>query len=239
MGDTYECQYGTRPDTESDSDVDIESILEADPTKKKGWSSKQKLIKICQREVGTKSDGRQPLNIVIIGPPGCGKSSLLNTIFASFSDEKWKELAEHGDSGELGRQTSRFLISYDKEKYYSRTVDNREDDILMPTFIDMNGFEDSNDEYNKELLKIVFYGLLEEFEKFGDVTKCYKEYGLNGLRNTYGQRKEYRRIDRIIFVSSGDPTAPIPTSLMECVYEVAHGKRGKIFCHYYSTYVIG
>jgi hypothetical protein len=109
----------------------------------------------------------------------------------------------------------------------------------MPTFIDMNGFEDANDEYNKELLKIVFYGLLEEFEKFGDVTKCYKEYGLNGLRNIYGQRKEYRRIDRIIFVSSGDPTAPIPTCLMECVYEVAHGKRGKIFCHYYSTYVIG
>ena len=109
----------------------------------------------------------------------------------------------------------------------------------MPTFIDMNNFEDANDEYNKELLKIVFYGRLEEFGKFADVTKCYREYGLNGLRNTYGQRKEYLRIDRIIFVSSGDPTAPLPTSLMECVYEVAHGKRGKIFCHYYSTYVIG
>ena len=108
----------------------------------------------------------------------------------------------------------------------------------MPTFIDMNGFEDVNDEYNKELLKIVFYGRLEEFEKFQDVTECYRADGLNGLRNTYGQRKEYLRIDRIIFVSSGDPTAPLPTELMECVYEVAHGKRGKIFCHYYSTYVI-
>jgi predicted GTPase len=74
---------------------------------------------ICQREVGTKSDGRQPLNIVIIGPPGCGKSSLLNTIFASFSDEKWKELAEHGDSGELGRQTSRFLIYKNKMQHTS------------------------------------------------------------------------------------------------------------------------
>ena len=110
MGDTYEYQYGTRPDTESDSDVDIESMIEADPTKKKGWSSKQKLIKICQRGVGTKSDGCQRLNIAIIGPPGCGKSSLLNTIFASFSDEKWKELAEHGSTGETGKQASKFLI---------------------------------------------------------------------------------------------------------------------------------
>lgn len=227
MGDTYEFQHGTLPDSESDSDVDIESIIEADPAKKKGWISKQKLINICQKEVGTKSDGRRPLNIAIIGPPGCGKSSLLNSIFASFSDEKWKELAEHGSSGELDRQISRFLISYKKEKYYGRrTDDNREDDILMPTFIDMNGFEDVNDEYNKELLKIVFYGRLEEFEKFQDVTECYRADGLNGLRNTYGQRKEYLRIDRIIFVSSGDPTAPLPTELMECVYEVAHGKRG-------------
>ena len=110
MGDTHECQYETRPGTESDSDVDIDSIIEADPTKKKGWSSKQKLINICQTTVGTKSDGRRPLNIAIIGPPGCGKSSFLNTIFASFSDEKWKELAEHGSSGETGRQTSTLLI---------------------------------------------------------------------------------------------------------------------------------
>ena len=109
----------------------------------------------------------------------------------------------------------------------------------MPTFIDMTSFEDVNNEFNKELLKIVFYGRLEEFEKFEDVIKCYNDSGLNGLRNTYGQRKEYRRIDRIIFVLSGDPTAQLPTQLMECVYEVAHGERGKIFCHYYSTYVIG
>jgi hypothetical protein len=109
----------------------------------------------------------------------------------------------------------------------------------MPTFIDMKGFEDANDEYTKELLKIVFYGLLEEFEKITDVTACYDAHGLKGIRNIYGQRKEYLRIDRIIFVSSGDPTAPLLTSLMECVYDVAHGKRGKIFCHYYSTYVIG
>lgn len=222
MADIYD---GPRePHSDSDSDIDIENILEADNTKKKGWSSKQKLIKICQQEVGQSSTGRRPLNIAVIGPPGCGKSSLLNTIFASFSEKKWRELAEHGSFGELGRQVSKFLISYPKEKYYINQDDD--DEVLMPTFIDMNGFEDSNSDYNKELLKIVFYGRLEEYEKFADVEKCYHENGLNGLKTRYGERNEYLKVDRIIFVCSGDPMAPLPTELMECVCNVARGDRG-------------
>ncbi|CAC5415733.1 unnamed protein product [Mytilus coruscus] len=94
-----------------DSDIDIGSLLEIDSTKKKGWNDKQKLIKICQEEVGTISSGKRPLNIAIIGSHGCGKSSLLNTIFASFSDKKWKEIAEHGSYGGLGKQVSQELIS--------------------------------------------------------------------------------------------------------------------------------
>ncbi|CAG2251646.1 unnamed protein product [Mytilus edulis] len=115
--DTYEGSRGPVSKTEdSDSDIEIGSLLEIDSTKKKGWDDKQKLIKICQKEVGTISSGKRPLNIAIIGSHGCGKSSLLNTIFASFSDEKWKELAAHGSHGGLGKQISQNLI-----RYYSRT----------------------------------------------------------------------------------------------------------------------
>ncbi|XP_076111631.1 uncharacterized protein LOC143079890 [Mytilus galloprovincialis] len=225
--DTYKGSIEPLSKTEdSDSDIDIGSLLTTDPTKKKGWDEKQKLIKICQDEVGTISSGKQPLNIAIIGYHGCGKSSLLNTIFASFRDEKWKEIAEHGSHGGLGKQISQHLISFKKEKYYSRSGKNREqDEILMPTFIDMKGFEDQNDEFTKELLKIIFYGKLREGEELSEVSTHFKTFGLNGLKEKYGQREEYLVIDRIIFVCSGDPATPLPTQLMACVSEIAHGVR--------------
>ncbi|XP_052062875.1 uncharacterized protein LOC127702638 isoform X3 [Mytilus californianus] len=227
--DTYEGPRGPLSKTEdSEDDIDIGSLLEIDSTKKKGWDDKQKLIEICQKEVGTISSGKRPLNIAIIGSHGCGKSSLLNTIFASFSDEKWKELAAHGSYGGLGKQISQNLISFKKEKYYFRKGPNNEEDdeILMPTFIDMKGFEDQNDEFTRELLNIIFYGRMQEFEKLSDVLTHYQNYGLNGLKTRYSQSKEYLVIDRIIFVCSGDPLTTLPTQLMACVSEVAHGLRG-------------
>jgi predicted GTPase len=64
---------------------------------------KEELILQCQTAVGNDLDGRRSLNIAVIGPPGCGKSSLLNTIFASFRKSKnsgcWKEIAKMGDYG--------------------------------------------------------------------------------------------------------------------------------------------
>ncbi|CAC5400667.1 unnamed protein product [Mytilus coruscus] len=227
--DTYEGPRGPLlMKDDSDSDIDIGSLLEIDSTKGKGWDDKQKLIKICQEEVGTISSRKRPLNIAIIGSHGCGKSSLLNTIFASFSDGKWKEIAEHGSFGGLGKQVSQELISFKKEKYYFRKGANNEEDdeVLMPTFIDMKGFEDQNDEFTKELLNIIFYGRMQEFGKLSDVLTHYQNYGLNGLKEKYGQGKEYLVIDRIIFVCSGDPITTLPTQLMACVSEIAHGVRG-------------
>ena len=64
---------------------------------------KKKLIEQCKEIVGNELDGRRPLNIAVIGPPGCGKSSFLNTIFASFNDNgraRWREVARMGDFGE-------------------------------------------------------------------------------------------------------------------------------------------
>jgi predicted GTPase len=43
-------------------------------------------VQHCMDTVGNELDGRRPLNIAVIGPPGCGKSSFLNTTFASFKN---------------------------------------------------------------------------------------------------------------------------------------------------------
>jgi predicted GTPase len=61
------------------------------------------LILKCKAIAGNDLDGGRPLTIAVIGPPGCGKSSLLNTIFASFKRNdgaRWSEIAKMGDYGE-------------------------------------------------------------------------------------------------------------------------------------------
>ena len=63
---------------------------------------KSELILQCQQIVGNDLDGRRPLNIAVIGPPGCGKSSFLNTVFASFKNKDtdyWREIATAADYG--------------------------------------------------------------------------------------------------------------------------------------------
>ena len=63
---------------------------------------KTQLIQQCKDMVGNDVDGRRPLTIAVIGPPGYGKSSFLNTIFASFKNNDrayWREIAKTGDYG--------------------------------------------------------------------------------------------------------------------------------------------
>ena len=63
---------------------------------------KTELIQQCRNSVGNERYGRSPLNIAVIGPPGCGKSSFLNTVFASFKNKDrdyWREIATAADYG--------------------------------------------------------------------------------------------------------------------------------------------
>ena len=75
---------------------------------------KTKLLQQCKDIVGNDLDGRRPLNIAVMGPPGCGKSSFLNTIFASLKNNEracWREIAKAGEYGEHGiQETSRFRM---------------------------------------------------------------------------------------------------------------------------------
>ena len=74
---------------------------------------KTKLIQHCKDTVGNELDGRRPLNIAVIGPPGCGKSSFLNTIFASFKNNDracWREIAKMGDYGTVNMLLLYFFV---------------------------------------------------------------------------------------------------------------------------------
>lgn len=60
------------------------------------YTEKLKLINECQKLVGNDIFLKSPLNIAVIGHPGCGKSSFLNTVFTSFNTDSWRELAPVG-----------------------------------------------------------------------------------------------------------------------------------------------
>lgn len=85
------------------------------------YARKQELLQDCK--ILTESV-RKPLNVAVIGPPGCGKSSFLNTVFASLSSNRWYEYAKCGYFGNhedvMGMQITRHLRRYHFAKdYYS------------------------------------------------------------------------------------------------------------------------
>ncbi|XP_063416128.1 uncharacterized protein LOC134697770 [Mytilus trossulus] len=234
----------------SDSDSDDNQIYVAtDPRKDKHFDRKQELLWNCKGKAGKVGQGKQPLVIAVIGPPGCGKSSFLNTIFAAFSHDCWTENAKHGEFGSRDKQVTKRLKSFTKKDYYT---DN--DEYLLPTFLDMTGFEDEDTPLNKELLRIVFCGKLGEDEGLNEVRNYGELYGVNSVKEKYfGEnyfgifkrqdskfsnpfwkyldfsvilnREEYLRVNRIIVVCSANLDQQLPEYLFEAVSDITNKER--------------
>ncbi|CAC5385080.1 unnamed protein product [Mytilus coruscus] len=171
------------------------------------YNEKKELIKECQEIVGTTHSEKPPLNIAIIGLPGGGKSSLLNTIFASFSTDRWKDVVQFGSFGTLDKQFTTRFKSFTKDVYYKPT-----DTYLMPTFLDMTGFEDDDSANTLALLELVFAGKIRENE---ELTRA-KKFGFN-----YFIRMGvcHRPVDRIIVVCTSNPNVNLPTSFFNAVWK--------------------
>lgn len=125
--------------------------------------------------------------------------------------------------------------SFIKERYFTRrTKQFEEDEILMPIFIDLKVLENSNETWNQEFLRILFEGRLEDGESLIDVKRHYDEFNIKWLREKYGQRKAYLKIDCIICVCSGDRTVPLPDELVKCLNAAARSTKGSISCFFSS-----
>ncbi|XP_061176531.1 uncharacterized protein LOC133185384 [Saccostrea echinata] len=166
--------------------------------------------------------GGKPLNIAFIGPAGSGKSSLCNSIMATFCVNGWRERATVGHFGGHAEQVTHHLLSFPKVEYLDFDALY---DYNYPTLVDMNGFENNCDELTEELLRIVFFGRLPNEEKLMDAVKISKQKGIEGLRDHYSKNHEDLKIDRIIFVASAK--SELPTRLMEAVRKTAL-KEGRV-----------
>ncbi|XP_046546726.1 uncharacterized protein LOC124256811 [Haliotis rubra] len=197
---------------DSDAETDIQ---EGDWTPDFQKNQKRlSLIRRIRKHCG-KDDGiTKPLNVVVIGPAGVGKSAFINTVGAAFDGVCWREHSYSGSHDKAGDQITVFTTSYEKccnaQKY---------PDDLLPTLIDVAGFHDEASDKFVELLRIVFYGRLPVGESLAEAERYYNDCGLEGLRSKYNQNNEKLKVDRVIFLSSA--TQDFPENLISCVIQAA------------------
>ncbi|VDI05382.1 Hypothetical predicted protein, partial [Mytilus galloprovincialis] len=148
---------------------------------------------------------------------------------------------------------------FQKKDYYTR--DRDEGEYLLPTFLDMTGFEDDDTPLNTELLNIVLCGKLKEGEELHKVINYGKKFGVNAVKEKYfggkyfgiipkqegmpnlldyfviENREEYHRVNRVFVVCSANPDLPLPGNLFEAVTDITNRERGEFIISIVAYYI--
>ena len=120
-----------------------------------------------------------------------------------------------------------FFLSYPMQAYIQDSFNH----LLMPTFYDITGLEDEEDELQAEMLSIFFSGKLKEREDLRSVRNYYvkNERNIHRLRQLYNKRPVKTRVDRIIVVCTANRIRNLPESLLSTIRETAsRGSRGNV-----------
>jgi hypothetical protein len=120
-----------------------------------------------------------------------------------------------------------FFLSYPRQAY----IQNINSSESMPTFYDITGLEDEEDELQAEMLRIFFNGQLNDREDLNIGRKYYLNNGrdIHMLRKLYNKRSVKARVDRIIVVCTANCILPLPLSLLSTIRETARrGSRGNV-----------
>nr|XP_022291792.1 uncharacterized protein LOC111103078 [Crassostrea virginica]XP_022291793.1 uncharacterized protein LOC111103078 [Crassostrea virginica]XP_022291794.1 uncharacterized protein LOC111103078 [Crassostrea virginica] len=177
---------------------------------------RQNAVRLFQEKVEI---GGKTLNIALIGPPGCGKSSFCNSVLTAFSVEGWREWTTTGHYGGLAEQVTHHLRVYQKNEYLD--VKSPLYAYNYPTLFDMIGFNESIDDMVEKILRMVFFGRLPREQKIMDVVNYFRSNGVDviGLKEHNAKNPEDLKIDRIIFIASAN--TPLPKRLIEAVKKTA------------------
>ena len=126
-------------------------------------------------------------------------------------------------------------FSYPNQAY----IEDNKNHVLLPTFLDMTGFDNEETEINKEMFSIFFNGKLKEGDDLSSVRQFYvkNEQDVHRLRRYYSKRPVNARVDRIIVVCTANPDSPLPNSLLRTIRETAKkASRGNVnsYVRYYQ-----
>ncbi|XP_062583988.1 uncharacterized protein LOC134245747 [Saccostrea cucullata] len=179
---------------------------------------KQKLLEELKERIGKKTGA--PLTVAVIGTPGSGKSSFINTMITSITGNyrKWRRTADFG-----GLPVTQSGNRISREKYlYSADKSLREYDF--PDFVEIAGFQNTNDEMTYELLDLLFYGRIPSNVHLANVAGEIRRHGKWFTDKMYPETPECKKFDRVIFVASA-ADRNLPVQLMQAVSRVLYKKR--------------
>ncbi|XP_013389998.1 uncharacterized protein LOC106158517 [Lingula anatina] len=207
MSSKFETSQAAQADSEENTENEIEEKCEI---------IRQRIIEKCEKQL----DLRQR-RIILIGPPGAGKSSFVNSIAAAMS-KSFSMVAEAGSFGDSRGDAESGITLYLSDFLNLGLEESKFDDL--PTLIDLTGLPNNERlDLLQEVLSIVIYGRLPENERVQALFDfVYREgNGVKDLRLKYPETRESRDLEAtcIVFVLNAD-SDNVPESLMKAVTTV-------------------
>lgn len=158
-------------------------------------------------------------NILLIGRPGSGKSSLLQSIFTSLT-------RKDNPSFRIGKGVDRSItcsLDYaEKCRIHLYDIKDHPDSTkiskviqYMPNFTDFAGLENVNDKNLKKLLQAIIYGYFEPGTSMDRIKKFQDKYGAEKFNTMFNGPHKAWEITQIVFVQSHDLV--IPENLIACL----------------------
>lgn len=189
---------------------------------------KYDLIENFKKVVGRECDGKRCKTLAIIGTEGAGKSSLINSIAAAFTNRNWRQYAFPGHFSDSS-QVTMYIESFPKDNYC--TDDEDLIGYCLPTLIDMAGFQGTPCKITEEILRLVFYGRIPDFASLIDIREYAAKNGIPKLRERFLLEKDGLKVDAVVFVASAYQLQQegIPFGLISNVRKAARPTGGSGF----------
>ncbi|KAL3886848.1 hypothetical protein ACJMK2_026811 [Sinanodonta woodiana] len=174
------------------------------------------------------ASGKKVKNILLIGLPSAGKSSMINSLACLI-------LGNYVPVASVGQGAAQLTHTYAAHRYnhfgiceeHLRGSPNEDNARIihpyLPNLHDFVGLADANTEELKEILSLQIFGYLEPGLQITSLFDIQRRHGVGALKSWYTKSEEAWKIDIVLFVHSVT-TNGVPRELIQCLLDVIKPK---------------